>query len=56
VLLADIDEFKRGEEALTERELESGMVVDTYPGMICTFSASGEIEIPTRRTRAAVEG
>ena len=26
------------------------MVVDTLPGMVCTFSASGEIEILNRRT------
>src|SRR5215469_9265078 len=50
VLLADIDELKRVEDALTERVLESRMVVDTLPGMVCTFSASGEIEILNRRT------
>ena len=26
------------------------MVVDTIPGMVCTFSVSGEIEILNRRT------
>src|SRR5262252_4829033 len=44
------DELKRVEDALTERERESRMVVETLPGMVCTFSTSGEIEILNRRT------
>ena len=35
---------------LKERERESRMVVDTIPGMVSTFSASGEIEILNQRT------
>ena len=45
--------FKRVEDALTERERESRMVVDTLPGPDLHFSTSGEMN---RRTRAAVEG
>ncbi len=37
------------ESALQERERESRMVVDTIPGMVSTFSASGEIEIMSHR-------
>lgn len=50
MLLTDIDELKRVEDALTEHERESRIVVDTLPGLVCTFSASGEIEILNHRT------
>ena len=42
VLLADIDELKRVEDALTERVLESRMVVDTLPWMLCFFGIRGD--------------
>lgn len=38
-----------GESDLRERERESRMVVDTIPGLVSTFSASGEIEILNHR-------
>jgi PAS domain S-box-containing protein len=37
------------EGALQERERESRMVVDTIPGLVSTFSPSGEIEIMSHR-------
>lgn len=49
VLLTNIDELKRAEDALTQRERESRMVVDNIPGMVSTFAPSGEIEILNHR-------
>jgi formate hydrogenlyase transcriptional activator len=37
------------ERELQERERESRMIVDTIPGLVSTFSASGEIEILNQR-------
>jgi PAS domain S-box-containing protein len=37
------------EHELQERERESRMIVDTIPGLVSTFSASGEIEILNQR-------
>jgi PAS domain S-box-containing protein len=37
------------ERELHERERESRMIVDTIPGLVSTFSASGEIEILNQR-------
>jgi PAS domain S-box-containing protein len=37
------------ESDLQERERESRMVVDTIPGLVSTFSTSGEIEIMSQR-------
>ena len=44
VLLTDIDERKRAEDALRERERESRLIVDSIPGLIATLTPAGEIE------------
>jgi PAS domain S-box-containing protein len=49
VLLANIDDLKRMEEALMERERESQMIVDTIPGLVGVSSPSGELEIQNQR-------
>ena len=43
-LLTDIDDRKRAEEALRERERESRLIVDTIPGLVATLSPAGEVE------------
>jgi PAS domain S-box-containing protein len=44
LLITDIDDLKRAEEALRESEHESRMIVDSIPGLIAVLDASGEIE------------
>jgi PAS domain S-box-containing protein len=44
VLLTDIDDQKRAEEALRESEYESRLILDSIPGMVAVVNASGEIE------------
>ena len=44
VLLTDIDERKRAEEALRERERESRQVVDSIPGLIVVLTGAGVVE------------
>ena len=43
-LLTDIDDRKRAEEALRESAHESGLIVDSIPGLIVALNVSGEIE------------
>jgi PAS domain S-box-containing protein len=40
----DIDDQKRSEEKVRESAHESGLIVDSIPGLIAVLSASGEIE------------
>ncbi len=49
VLLTDIDERKRVEDALRERERETRLIVDSIPGLIAVFSARGECEFINRQ-------
>ena len=45
----DIEDRKRGEEALHARELSWRQIVDNIPGFVATMSASGEVEFLNRQ-------
>ena len=44
-LITDIDDRKRAEDALRESELNSRLIVDTIPALVCTMTANGEVEL-----------
>ena len=44
LLITDIDDQKRAEEALRESEHQSRLIVDSIPGQIAVLDASGELE------------
>jgi PAS domain S-box-containing protein len=46
----DIEDRKRGEEALHARELSWRQIVDNIPGLVATMRAMGEIEFLNRQT------
>jgi PAS domain S-box-containing protein len=46
----DIEDRKRGEEALRARELSWRQIVDNIPGLVATMGASGEVEFLNRQT------
>ena len=46
----DIDDRKRGEEALLARELSWRQIVDNIPGFVATMGATGEVEFLNRQT------
>jgi PAS domain S-box-containing protein len=46
----DIEDRKRGEEALHARELSWRQIVDNIPGLIATMGAMGEVEFLNRQT------
>jgi len=45
----DIEDWKRAEEGLRERELNLRLVVDSIPGLVCTMSAAGEFQLFNRQ-------
>jgi PAS domain S-box-containing protein len=49
VLLTDIDEQKRAEDAQRESERESRLIVDSIPGLVAAFTPSGEVEFANRQ-------
>jgi PAS domain S-box-containing protein len=51
VLLTDIDERKRAEDALRESERESRLVVDSIPGLVAAFTSGGDVEFVNRQIR-----
>jgi formate hydrogenlyase transcriptional activator len=50
MLLTDIDDRKRAEEALRSNEQSLRLIFDSIPGFISTHSAAGEIEVINRQT------
>src|SRR5580704_14764361 len=40
----EIEDLKRAEEGLREREQNLRLVVDSIPGLVCTMNASGEVQ------------
>jgi PAS domain S-box-containing protein len=49
VLLTDIDERQRAQNALRESERESRLIVDSIPGLVATFTPRGEVEFVNRQ-------
>ena len=46
----DIEDRKRGEDALRARELSWRQIVDNIPGLVATMGATGEVEFLNRQT------
>ena len=44
----DIDDRKRAEEALRASETDLRQILDSIPGLVCTSSAAGEMELTNR--------
>ena len=51
-LLTDIDDRKRAEDALHEKERESRLIVDTIPGLVATLTPAGEVEVVNNQVLA----
>ena len=49
VLLTDIDEQKRAENALRESERASRLTVDSIPGLVAAHTADGQVEFVNRQ-------
>ena len=52
VLLTDIEDRKRAEDALRESEQESRLIVDTIPGLVATLTPGGEIALVNKQVLA----
>ncbi len=50
VLMADIDDRQRAEDALRESDRRARLIVDSIPGLIAVFSANGELELVNHQT------
>ncbi|HEY5760543.1 MAG TPA: PAS domain-containing protein [Steroidobacter sp.] len=44
VLLTDVDERRKAEQALRAREIDLRLIIDTIPGLICLFAPDGQLE------------
>ena len=49
MLLTDIDDRKRAEDALRSNEQSLRLIVDTIPGFVSTANAAGEVELVNRQ-------
>src|SRR5688572_15323832 len=49
MLLTDIDDRKRAEDALRSNEQNLRLIVDTIPGFVSTANAAGEVELVNRQ-------
>src|SRR5260370_7018600 len=45
MVLTDIDDRKRAEDALRASEQDFRQIVDTVPGLVWTMTANGEVEL-----------
>jgi PAS domain S-box-containing protein len=49
VLLTDVDDLKRAEEALRESVRQSRLIVDSIPGLVVALAPDGEVEFVNRQ-------
>jgi PAS domain S-box-containing protein len=49
ILLTDIDDRKRAEDALRSNEQSLRQIIDSIPGFVSTLSAAGEVELVNRQ-------